>query len=424
MTRQYNALALSILVSSSLISGYAAQAATTAGKTMVVKGDVQAFETEADSRQLQRRSPIYDIDTVTTKANSKAQFRMTDGTLLALKESSQILISEYQYEPGNEGNSAVIELVEGGLRSVTGAIKSNNGSYQLKTPVGSIGIRGTHFEIELINGDMFLAVWDGAIDVTVNSGSGSDTVSFGEGEDFSFGVISENGEVTSLLEAPENFNQGHGSDNDGDDDGNDRDGDSSEGGFANNDGDDDGDNEGGDDFGDDSDEGVDFGDFDDDNEGGDDGDEGDFASNDSEQDSANQERLEGVLDINSPADPVVIENKVGEFTYSGLVESSFSSTAGGASNLQVNMTVDFDINFMTGDLSLTDNGGEWLALFAGAVDGSDLIIDIGTAYHGNEIADGTINGFFGDNGNRIIGNFNLFEVNTPTTSTTGSFIIN
>lgn len=420
MTRQYNALALSIFVSSSLMSGYAAQAATTAGKTMVVKGDVQAFETETNTRQLKRRSPIFDIDTVTTQANSKAQFRMTDGTLLALKESSQILISEYQYEPGNEGNSAVIELVEGGLRSVTGAIKSNNGSYQLKTPVGSIGIRGTHFEIELINGDMFLAVWDGAIDVTVNSGSGSDTVSFGEGEDFSFGVISENGEVTSLLEAPENFDQGHGSSNDGDDDDNDRDGDSSDGGFANNDDDD----EGGD-FDDDSDEGGDFGDFDDgDNEGSDGDDEGDFANNDSEQDKASQERLEGTLDINSPADPVVIENKVGEFIYSGLVESSFSSTAGGASNLQVNMTVDFDINFMTGDLSLTDNGGEWLALFAGAVDGSDLIIDIGAAYHGNEIADGTISGFFGDNGNRIIGNFNLFEVNTPTTSTTGSFIIN
>lgn len=41
----------------------------------------------------------------------------------------------------------------------------------------------THYEIEIIQGEMFLAVWDGAIDVTVDVGLQS-IVSFGEGEDF------------------------------------------------------------------------------------------------------------------------------------------------------------------------------------------------------------------------------------------------
>ena len=63
----------------------------------------------------------------------------------------------------------------------------------------------THFEIEIVSGDMFLAVWDGAIDLTVETGDGNQPVSFGEGEDFSFGVVAEEGEVTQLLEAPENF---------------------------------------------------------------------------------------------------------------------------------------------------------------------------------------------------------------------------
>lgn len=187
-----------------------ALALSPAGKTMIARGDVKAFEDAAEQRKLKRRAPIFDVDTVTTAGQSKAQFRMNDGTLLALKENTTLLISEYKYNEADSNNSAVLELVEGGLRSVTGAIKANDGTYELKTPVGSIGIRGTHYEVEIIEGDVFLAVWDGAIDVNV--GGSNDSVSLGEGEDFSFATISEDGEVTELLEPPENFSEGHSDD--------------------------------------------------------------------------------------------------------------------------------------------------------------------------------------------------------------------
>lgn len=70
----------------------------------------------------------------------------------------------------------------------------------------------THFEIELISGEVFIAVWDGAVDVNVNVSGGGNTVTLGESEDFSFGTISDPGEVTTLLEAPENFDMGFESD--------------------------------------------------------------------------------------------------------------------------------------------------------------------------------------------------------------------
>jgi hypothetical protein len=146
---------------------------------------------------------------ITTGKNSKAQLRMTDGGMIALKQNTELQISDYQFSDENGKGSVVMELVKGGLRSVTGAIKAKNGGdYSLKTPTGSIGIRGTHYEVELIDGEMFLAVWDGAVDVTVDS-NGGNTVSFGQGENFSFGVVSADGEVTELLEAPKNFSKGH-----------------------------------------------------------------------------------------------------------------------------------------------------------------------------------------------------------------------
>ncbi len=58
-----------------------------------------------------------------------------------------------------------------------------------------------HFEID-INGNYVLPVWGGPIDLSTDDGTGSDTDSFGESEDFSFGVVREDGETTQLLLPP------------------------------------------------------------------------------------------------------------------------------------------------------------------------------------------------------------------------------
>ena len=65
---------------------------------------------------------------------------------------------------------------------------------------------GTHYEIEIISGEVFTAVWDGAVDVQVATSALSHEVTLGESEDFSFARIDEAGEVTELLEPPVNFN--------------------------------------------------------------------------------------------------------------------------------------------------------------------------------------------------------------------------
>jgi hypothetical protein len=184
-----------------------------AGKTIIARGKVSAVETNTSTqRRLKRRSPIYGVDVVKTDANSKTQLRMTDGGMIALKENSELLISNYEFNKAENTGSVVMELVKGGLRSVTGAIKSDKGNYTLKTPVGSIGIRGTHYEIEIIQGEVFIAVWDGAVDISVEVGGTEQEVPLGEGEDFSYAKIDETGEVTELLVPPENFNEGHSSD--------------------------------------------------------------------------------------------------------------------------------------------------------------------------------------------------------------------
>lgn len=194
-------LTLSLVVSSNSV------AEVLAGKTIIASGEVKASDQE-NIRPLSRRSPVYKVDRVTTAPNSQAQFKMIDGGILALQENTQLEISSYQYDEKNNTGSAVMNLLSGGLRTISGKIKSYNGNYQLNTPVGSIGVRGTHYEVEMVGNELFLAVWDGAIDFT--SSKTQQVSSFGEGEHFNFAKIEQSsGKVTGLLKAPTVFKNGH-----------------------------------------------------------------------------------------------------------------------------------------------------------------------------------------------------------------------
>ena len=136
---------------------------------------------KAQQRPLKRRSPIYVQDTVTTGPLSNTQIRMADG-LLSLQPDTQVAILDYQLNQKVKQDSISIELLKGGLRTVTGALKNSSKKYQMKTPVASIGVRGTHYEVEMNKGALFLAVWQGNIDVQVTAGAQPQSFSLGHDE--------------------------------------------------------------------------------------------------------------------------------------------------------------------------------------------------------------------------------------------------
>jgi len=193
------------VITTLLCVSFYTQASEPAGKTILARGSVLAVDGGSElQRKLQRRDTVFGVDRITTGEKSKAQFSMSDGGLIALKENSELNIANYEFDSNTQQGSASIELLKGGLRSISGVIKKNGGSYNVKTPVGSIGIRGTHFEIQLVNGDVFLAVWDGAIDLTLEN---NNVLSLGDNEAFSFAQITSLGEVLTTTRAATVFDQ-------------------------------------------------------------------------------------------------------------------------------------------------------------------------------------------------------------------------
>ncbi len=206
--RQYVAAPLLALLLVGTAAPLLAQERESVGVTLAARGDVEATDlVDLEARMLRRRSEIFNVDRVVTGAGARAQMRMVDDAVISLREGSELVIAEYQFNADTGEGRAVMELVAGGLRTLSGQIspQSNNSDYELRTSAGSIGIRGTHFEVVVSNGNTLLGVWDGNIDVTPLPGRGGSGYSLGSDEEYSFAAVNPDGNVEFLLEPPEAF---------------------------------------------------------------------------------------------------------------------------------------------------------------------------------------------------------------------------
>ncbi len=114
------------------------------GTVILAKGVVTATGADKSSRVLAKGAAIEEGDVINTAKKSFAVIRMLDNTKLTLKPGTTIAIGKFSVEKGKE--EACINLVKGGLRTVTGLIgKRKPESFQVDTPIASIGIRGTDF---------------------------------------------------------------------------------------------------------------------------------------------------------------------------------------------------------------------------------------------------------------------------------------
>ncbi|MBY0511551.1 MAG: FecR domain-containing protein, partial [Rhodospirillaceae bacterium] len=88
--------------------------------------------------------PLYLDDTIETTAGAQIGLILIDGTALALGEKGELVLDDLVYDPSTKNGKAALSLVSGAAEFVSGSIaKSGQDNMTFKTPVGTIGIRGT-----------------------------------------------------------------------------------------------------------------------------------------------------------------------------------------------------------------------------------------------------------------------------------------
>ena len=121
------------------------------GMVVASRGEVIAMS-NGGSRELKQGDFVYVNDEIMTSNRSFAVLQFTDGAKVTVRPDSTMIIEQYQYA-GNDSDEATLNLVEGGLRVITGAMaKTNPDNYKVRSPVARMGVRGTEFSI-LLCGD-------------------------------------------------------------------------------------------------------------------------------------------------------------------------------------------------------------------------------------------------------------------------------
>jgi hypothetical protein len=185
------------------VSPAAPAAPSAAGTATLVTGHVSAATPSGEIRDLARGSPVYEGEVVITAGSSMVNIEFSDGGRVLLRPETRFQIERYQYagaaarpaagqpqtaqaQPLRQ-ESAFFRLLKGGFRAVSGLIgHTRREDYAVQTPVATIGIRGTDYEVRMCSGDcgdvspapkdgLYAGVQSGSIALTNQGGTTTPT---------------------------------------------------------------------------------------------------------------------------------------------------------------------------------------------------------------------------------------------------------
>ena len=85
-----------------------------------------------------------------TGAQGSMGLTLSDNTVLSFGPNSEFAVDEYAFEPAREELRLSARITRGTLNFISGVIaKLRPEAVELKTPTGTIGVRGTHFLVKV-----------------------------------------------------------------------------------------------------------------------------------------------------------------------------------------------------------------------------------------------------------------------------------
>ena len=137
------------------------------GAAVAVRNQVMASR-PGQERTLAVGNRVFTNERISTGANGVAQLMFTDQTTLSIGPRSQVTLDRYVYNPNQSAGDVAVTFTSGAVRFVTGNQQPQN--YQVRTPVATIGVRGTIIDLLVFNGRMFGILDEGALTFTLANG--------------------------------------------------------------------------------------------------------------------------------------------------------------------------------------------------------------------------------------------------------------
>ena len=143
-----------------------------AGHVDQLKGDVVALRGGVEV-ELGAGDPIYEGDVLVTGAGGAVGIVFADNSTMSMGGEARISIDEMVYDANAGSGSQLFDIVQGAFVFASGQIGHNNPEdVQVRTPVATIGIRGTKYAVNVDQerGDASVTLFEGAVSVSNAAG--------------------------------------------------------------------------------------------------------------------------------------------------------------------------------------------------------------------------------------------------------------
>ncbi len=123
-----------------LLSASVAFAQEQVGQATLIKTAVTG-----DAGPLAIKSPVHRNERISTSQSGLGEFTFRDGTKFAVGGNSSVVIDRFVFDDSNTFNQLTLNAARGSFRWISG--KSKSEAYEIVTPAGTIGVRGTRLDI-------------------------------------------------------------------------------------------------------------------------------------------------------------------------------------------------------------------------------------------------------------------------------------
>ncbi len=114
----------------------------------------------AGTRILNDDANIFFLDRISSNTTGSGEFEFSDGTKLAVGPSASLVVDQFIFKDKSSLEKLGLNAAKGTFRWISG--HSPSSAYQIKTPLGTMGIRGTAFDVTIRNGHVYVALITGS----------------------------------------------------------------------------------------------------------------------------------------------------------------------------------------------------------------------------------------------------------------------
>ena len=96
-------------------------------------------------------TPVKTTNVLKTGPQGSLGITLKDNTLLSIGPDTELVVDDYVYNPAQDELKLVASLRQGSLNYVSGVIaRLKPAAVSVRTPTGTIGVRGTHFVAKVV----------------------------------------------------------------------------------------------------------------------------------------------------------------------------------------------------------------------------------------------------------------------------------